>query len=531
MLILCALSLSLGWGIRGNFGHAYGAMIPGALTALAAVILAGRADWWRRAPYFGLFGALGWAFGGTISYMHVIAYTHSGHLPSQVYGFACLVVIGFTWAALGGVGTALPACLDRGRLTSIFVPLLTVLGAWFLQDLIVSHLAPDRGGAQRQESILYWYDTSWLEALTALVAVCLLVLLRRRICWGSAFILYLALGWWLAFLLVVLLVDGLGINFRMTPPRGDNWAGALGMTAGALVYLWRNGLRPVAYAAMICGLFGGFGFATATFFKLVEVKEVPEILSRFFGESAWQTNWHSILEQTYGLFNGIGVAVAMFYLARRLARTTDEPRLRRWTEVAAVAFVLLLVPYLNVVKDVPNWIEQHAVPRTLYGIQARGWFNAGYATLALGVLALLIRHLRHRLAVVPERALGKAQLLYLVLLWSIVIGNLLHAIPPFQDQRLITEGVIHVNAVVCTLLVLVWASPLPFPDHKEPLWAGYPLLRLTAIGSVGLALIVVVETAGTRLLHGGTFIGHAGYHTRFGPDAQPGKPEKGKPHP
>jgi hypothetical protein len=34
-MVLCALTLNLGWGIRGNFGHAYGAMIPGALAALA----------------------------------------------------------------------------------------------------------------------------------------------------------------------------------------------------------------------------------------------------------------------------------------------------------------------------------------------------------------------------------------------------------------------------------------------------------------------------------------------------------------
>ena len=43
--VLTALSLSIGWGIRGNFGHEYGAMIPGALAAMAAVLLAGRADW------------------------------------------------------------------------------------------------------------------------------------------------------------------------------------------------------------------------------------------------------------------------------------------------------------------------------------------------------------------------------------------------------------------------------------------------------------------------------------------------------
>ena len=59
--------------------------------------MSGRADWWRRVAYFAMFGALGWSFGGSISYMHVIAYTHSGHYPSQLYGFACLAVIGFLW--------------------------------------------------------------------------------------------------------------------------------------------------------------------------------------------------------------------------------------------------------------------------------------------------------------------------------------------------------------------------------------------------------------------------------------------------
>src|SRR5215510_1857859 len=93
--LLTGLSLSIGWGIRGNFGHEYGAMIPGALAALAVVLMSGRPDWWRRAHYFAMFGAIGWSFGGSMSYMHVIAYTHSGHWPSQLYGFACLGVLGF----------------------------------------------------------------------------------------------------------------------------------------------------------------------------------------------------------------------------------------------------------------------------------------------------------------------------------------------------------------------------------------------------------------------------------------------------
>src|SRR4029079_10966348 len=108
---LTALSLSVGWGIRGNFGHEYGAMIPGALAAMAVVLLSGRPDWWARAAHFGLFGALGWSFGGSISYMQVIAYTHSGHSLSVLYGFACLFLIGFLWAIFGGAGTALPVFL------------------------------------------------------------------------------------------------------------------------------------------------------------------------------------------------------------------------------------------------------------------------------------------------------------------------------------------------------------------------------------------------------------------------------------
>jgi hypothetical protein len=531
MILVGALSLSLGWGIRGNFGHAYGALFPGALAAIAVVLVSGREDWWRRIGYFGLFGALGWSFGGTISYMHVIAYTHSGHFPSQGYGFACLFVIGFTWAALGGAGTALPACLDRDRLTGLFPPLLAVLGAWVLQDLTVPLLVPMVSSQQRHESILYWYDTSWLAALVAIVAVLAWIAIRRQVCWGSSFILHLAVGWWVGFLFVVFMVDGLGIEFRMTPPRGDNWAGVLGMIAGMFVYCGRARLLPIASAALASGLVGGFGFVAATFLKLIEVKYIPLFLSQAFGESAWQTNWHSILEQTYGLFNGIGIALAMWYLARRLPRVSDGPAAQPWTEVAAVAFVLLGITYLNLVQNVPNWIRTKAIPSELYGLPSRTWFTLAYALLAAAVIGLLVRHRRHRLVLIPESDLGKGQLLYLVLLWSMVVGNLMRAIPPFQEQRLITEGVIHVNAVLCMMLVLICARASSWPDREKERISARSLRNAVAAGLVTLLATVGVASFGTRMIHGSNYILHAGYHTRFGPDAKTGPPQQGQPHP
>jgi hypothetical protein len=576
-VVLCGLSLSLGWGIRGNFGHAYGAMIPGALAALAAVVVSGREDWWRRAGYFALFGALGWSFGGTISYMQVIAYTHSGHWPSQLYGFACLCVIGFLWGALGGAGTALPACLDRERLTSLFAPTLAVFAAWFVQDLVVPRvvvtepvkhpaalaaetwsllaqapraqplgagpaayllaaaelptptvmLSPSQA---RHHNPLYWYDSSWLDALVALAAVALLAAVRGRVCWGTRLVLYLAGGWLLGFLAMVWLVDR-GINFRMTPPRGDNWAGSLGMTAGAFVFLLRNGLASVARTALVAGLFGGAGFAAATFLKLAEVKYVPLALGGMFGKGTWETNWHSILEQTYGLFNGIGIGIAMYALGDQAPPIGKEPRVRRWTEVVAVGFVLLLVTYVNLVKNVSNWIDHKAIPERLYGIPSGVWFDAAYAALAIAVLGLLAYHLRQPLAVVPTHPLGQVQLLYLVLLWWVVVGNLMHAVPPFGAQRLVTEGVIHLNAVCCTVLVLVWPARLPqrIPEGKPV--TGRSLVDLVGIGLLALLAVTAVAFLGTRAIHGNRFAGYAGKQTRFGPDALPPRPQMGQPHP
>ena len=36
-ILLPALAMSVGWGFRGNYGHEAGAMVPGALVALAVL--------------------------------------------------------------------------------------------------------------------------------------------------------------------------------------------------------------------------------------------------------------------------------------------------------------------------------------------------------------------------------------------------------------------------------------------------------------------------------------------------------------
>jgi len=424
LMLASALSLSIGWGIRGNFGHENGAMIPGALAAMAAVLLSGREDWWNRIAYFAFFGALGWSFGGSMSYMQVIGYTHSGDSASVLYGFACLFVIGFLWAAPGCAGTALPACRDREQLTSMFPPLTAVFIAWCLQDFAVSWFL-DVDPQFRQRDPLYWFDTDWLGALVAIIAVLVLAAFRRRFDSATSLILHMAVGWWAGFLILVVL-----LGWRMTPPRGDNWAGCAGMVVGMGIYFQRHGLKALTSSSLVGGFIGGFGFAAANALKLVGIK------------TGWETNWHSILEQSYGFINGLGVGAVVWLLARHLPKVSEEPRVRRWTEHYAIIFVMIGISYLNLQKNVGTWTKAGAVPGALYGMSAAVWFNLAYASLALLIMSRLAAQHRRPIALLSLSALGRGQLLFLVFLWWMVVGNFERALVLFAPQRLVTEGVI-----------------------------------------------------------------------------------------
>ena len=514
-VLLVGLSLSIGWGIRGNFGHEYGAMIPGALAGLAAVLLAGRRDWYPRCAYFTFFGALGWSFGGSISYMQVIAYTHSGHSGSVLYGFACLFVIGFLWAAIGGAGTALPACLSREALTEFFAPLTAVFIGWLMQDFVIDRLYTD--SEFRQNSPLYWYDTDWVAVLVAMAAVLLLALARRRLDSPSRLILYMAAGWWAGFLILVNL-----LGWRMTPPRGDNWAGCLGMVIGMWVYFLRNGLPGPLFASIIAGLVGGFGFASGDALKLIGIA------------SGWDTNWHSLLEQTYGFINGLGIAIAAFWLARTAPKLSNEPRVRKWTELYAVAFVLLVITYINLRQDPTAWVKAKAMPPELLGLSAATWFNLAYAILLVGFIGLAVGHARRPLTLLTSSWLGRGQLLYLVFLWWVVVGNFERALVAFAPQRLVTEGVIFLNAVLCTTGVLATAREPEVEPSAPKSFSWRPTLKRTvAIGFALAVLSVLGDWAVVRGIYGDTSARYAGKHIRFGPDrtASTQKPAPGLPHP
>ena len=139
--VLTALSLSIGWGIRGNFGHEYGAMIPGALAAMAGIALlagigAAGLGWWQPpAPHpvpalmfivlsaawccwsrHSLAGAMDelkvwlWLVGGTVLAMEA----YGRGLAMAPCLFALFIGVAMLWAGWRLVRFTAPAILRSG---------------------------------------------------------------------------------------------------------------------------------------------------------------------------------------------------------------------------------------------------------------------------------------------------------------------------------------------------------------------------------------------------------------------------------
>ncbi len=534
MVLLCSLSLCLGWGIRGNFGHEYGAALAGALAAMAIVLLSGREDWWRYIHYFALFGAIGWSFGGSMSYMMVVGYTHSSHTPTVLYGFANLFVIGFLWAALGGAGTALPVFLTEidqqhitPQLSLFFLPICAVFIGWSVQAVVVDCIFASQR-MQRHESPLYWYDTDWLAALVAIVAALIIILFRGRIDMATSLILYMGIGWFVAFLLLVNV-----FKLRMTPPRGDNWAGCVGMVVGLLVYCWQYKLSGVAFATLMTGFAGGFAFSFGQLVKLLCIR------------TGLQTNWHSVMEQVQGFLFGIGIAITFVFIINRTPSLEVNPVIPQWIEIFTVFCVLIALTYLNYRKAVQTWVDTiDSLPERMFRLPVVGWFRHTrgwigwfelfYIAIGIVLVAVLAANLRLRdtIPLISENWMGKGQLLYLVFMWWIVIFNFERALVNFSPHRLVTEGVITLNAIICTLIVTV--GPQVIPSITGSSFSFSEVIWIVLLWGIVVMVGSTLAFWGIKhILYGKQHAPGASLHIRFGKDsnAPKEKPKTGEPHP
>jgi hypothetical protein len=203
---------------------------------------------------------------------------------------------------------------------------------------------------------------------------------------------------------------------------------------------------------------------------------------------------------------------------------------KKWVRYFAILFVLLVITWLNLSKNVGTWVKAGAVPAVLYFWSAQTWFAVAYVLLFLLFAALLRASASRNLAIMPPTALGRGQFFYLIFLWWVVIGNFERALVGFADQRLITEGVIFLNATFCTgLILLAPAGDKEPPEIQRP----FSIRKLLVLGVGAFLFFTPGAWVLIRIAYGNKPPPQANLHIRFGPNATAtsAPPSPNKPHP
>ena len=431
--------MSVGWGFRGDYGHEAGAMVPGALLGLSICLASGRKDWWQRSTIMAMCGAIGWAFGGQMSYGQIVGYTASSSLPDVAYGYACLFMVGALWAGIGSAILALSVTQSRSYLERFAGPLVTLWLVWFAMDLTGLTVWLVRN----------WYlnDTDWFAALPALLvagAYAAIVPRDRSACF---FIMWLAGGWLAGY---IILTGILGLH--MTPPRSDNWSGCVGMFIALVFYLIHQRNRA-ALIVTLCGfLAGGIGFAVGDFVNMLGRAQWGPIgsLNALQGLDYWK--W---MEQLFGLIMGIGVGLVFLRPVRRNLVPPAEDQSSARLNTVGLLFLLLVMMWSNLYKNVRNWTKGGYIPEQFFGIRTGWWFLLVGLMLSAMVLVAIVRHRRHELPLAPSSAFGRGQLLFLIILWIAIIGAFMQAL-----TRMAGKGIFFVHMTfwitggICSLIVL-----------------------------------------------------------------------------
>ena len=362
--LLGAVSMSLGWGLRGSIGGgSLGAMIPGAMIGLVLCLLLGRQS---DSGLIAAFAAIGVGFGGQETYGQTVGLS----LQPETFWWAILgfVIKGAAWGLLGGafIGLALdrPRHTNRQILTGFVIMVLgTWLGWRYLNNPKLIYFS-NRFDQPREE---LWAGL-WLGGLL------LLAWLRSPV--PSMFAIYGAIGGGIGF----------GVGASLQPMGRAVWADmplgwwkAMELTFGALLGLayvlcaWRlrsrlAGLRGTAStgpplaraflaAAIAIALAIVSGHYLPTRFDYTIAGAVLASLLLFSEPLAWQTAitatcaafaWDFLDYQTFAqlplawTFVVVTTAVITVIVARH-PRTLAMLLLLTWTAVAS-AFRYLLPP-------------------------------------------------------------------------------------------------------------------------------------------------------------------------------------------
>jgi len=241
----------------------------------------------------------------------------------------------------------------------------------------------------------------------------------------------------------------------MTPPRSDNWAGCVGLFAALLVYLLRQRNRAAGTVAGYGFWIGGIGFVLGNVLNMLGRAQWGPVgrYEILHGLDYWK--W---MEQSFGLIMGLGVgAVFLGGVSPRLTAPAEEGGTRR-LRVVALVLLLIVMMWSNLFKNVRNWVSQKQIPSDALGLSSSWWLLCIGLLLSAVVLVALLRHGRRRLALSPPGAVGRGQVLLLLVTWVPVVGAFTQALPGMSGRGVF---LVHASFWITASLVSLIVVSLP----------------------------------------------------------------------
>ena len=409
--------MAYGWGYRGSVGHEQGAMLPGALLGLAVCLAAGRTDWHRRSALVGLCAAVGWAWGGSISYMEHTFYVKSDSFPDVLYGYTMLFFIGGLWAGCGGAILGMGLTKSRSELECLVRPLIA-LGTTLMLVYVYLQVFPEHNEAYDTFTIVHFHDGDWLSATITLIVSSIYWVLRPKDRKGAALFFWCAVAWWIGYGLLTKL-GGL----RLAPlHRSESWGGVLGVLITLIIYLRRQKNQAALMLCYYGCLGGGLAFAAAVFLRHpLEVRWGP-LASVQLPLGTW-----TFAEMSYGGLMGLAIALGTLRLIRGGLTTAEEDCDRSFTDAFSAFVIVVALAWMNFRRHFVRILAtvEHSDSNTLFGFSTGVWYSAIAVILTLPAVYILYRYYRGDRGLFPQSAFGKGAAIALIALGSTASAHLL----------------------------------------------------------------------------------------------------------
>ncbi len=455
LCLLCSLAMAYGWGWRGSYGHEAGAMYPGALLGMAVCLASGRPEWYRRTAAAGLFGAVGWAWGGGLSNMEQTFYVVSDSFPDVLWAFGGVFLVGCLWSGIGSAILSLALTRPRSELNGFIGP-LSANGLALFAAYLYFLVRPEDRSAINDWGKTHLHDIKYFAATIVLVVSAAYWLLRPKERLQAGLFVQAVVAWWIGYLAFTRLG-----GIELAPPnRSESWGGFVAVLVVLIAHLARTRNRAAVSMTLIGTLSGGLAFVAALFLTHpLVVRWGP------FADTTITDTW-KLTEESFGFLMGLGVALGVARLLHGgLAPAAEDADRARPNEFSALVLLIVMM-WMNLRGNVREWGQRYDVlpHHAVGGLFARQWFLAvGLLLTALGLYVLWRMHRGTLGAILPQSAFGKGAILFLSVLW---IGQFGVAIQRFAQWK--SGANIFTEVTYWTLATLTtWALLACAPDDAE----------------------------------------------------------------